>query len=108
LIYGSIVFPWSNNKGAGDKIISISNLKYVKIFFIVMSYVMLMFFMGVLRGITANFIPEMNIQGFFETVYWIMLSFLFPLIVIFLLIAFISFWNDKKISKLIKRGFEIE
>ena len=108
LVYGSIRFPWGNAKGQDNKILSINNLKYVKILFISLSYVMFMFLMGILRGITSNFIPELNIQGFFETIYTIMLSFLFPLIVISVIIAFISFFNDKRILKMFKRGFEPE
>lgn len=104
MIVGAVRFPWKNNRGNEGEIISINNFKYVKILFIALSYVALMFIFGLLRGITAFYIPEIGVDKLFNWVYWLMLSFLWPLIIIFFVIGIVNYLTDKKLMKALARG----
>lgn len=104
----SIKIPWSHQRNEDGEVIGINDLRYLKMFLVVSTYIMLMFVSGLLRSITANFIPEIGVSLFFEWVFWIMLSFMYPLIIISFIVGIILFLNNKKLQKAISRGFPIK
>lgn len=104
VFYWAIKLPYRNTRTDEGMILEINDMKYVKIFLICMSYIIGWFLAGLLRGVTANYIPDIGVYKFFGWVYAILLAFMWPLIVASLLLALISFLNDKKIHDAILRG----
>ena len=107
-LYYSIKIPWQHQRNEEGEVIGINDLRYVKMFLVVITYIILMFISGLLRSITANFIPELGVSGFFEWIFWIMLSCLWPLVIISFVVGIILFLNSKKLQKAIQRGFPIK
>lgn len=107
-LYYAVKIPWKHQRDDEGQVIGINDLRYLKLFLIPISYLILMFILGLLRSITANFIPELGVSGFFEWTYWIMLSFMYPLIIIAFLVGIITFLNNKKLQRAIQRGLPIK
>lgn len=107
-IYFSIRIPWRNSRDEEGTVISVNYLKYLKLFLIVMSYIFLMFLFGLSQSIFNNYLFETGVGGFFEVMYWIMLSFLWPGIVLSFIFMVIVFLEDRKIKEAIERGFPLE
>jgi len=107
-LYYAVKIPWKHQRNEDGEVIGINDLRYVKLFLIVGCYLILMFVSGLLRSITANFIPELGVSGFFEWIFWIMLSLMYPIIVCSLILGLIIFINNKKLQKAIQRGLPIQ
>jgi len=107
-LLGAIKIPWSNPRGEDDKIIGINELKYVKLFLIVMSYIVFLLIMAMLRGILFNYIYDIYVYKFFNWAYWILMSGMYPIIVVSLILALIHLLTDKKIRNDIERGLSFE
>ena len=107
-LYGAIKLPYRNPRDEDDYIIGMNDLKYVKIFLMAMSYMILLFIFGMLRGITYNFLYDLGIHKFFYWGYSIMLSFLWPIIVLGFLFALILFVRDRKVLSALERGLPIQ
>lgn len=99
MLYGAISIPWENPRNDEDEVVGINYKKYAKIILIVFSYISLLFIFGLLRGVSYNFTPEVGVYRFFEWGYWILLSCLYPGIVLAFILGFIRFIYDKKIQK---------
>lgn len=107
-LYYAIKIQWQHQKDEEGYVIGINDLRWVKIFCIVICYLVLMSIMGLMRGITANFVPEIGVSGLFEWLYWIMLAGVFPIIVCGFTFALINFLNNKKIQRALRRGIQIQ
>lgn len=108
-LYGSIVIPFKNGRGSGGELISVNDMKYLKIFLIIMSYVVLVMFFGLSRSIFANYIYEAGVDTFFTWGFWILFSLMFPIIVVAIIVSFILFIEDLKLKEILKRGLpEVE
>lgn len=105
--FGAVHFPFGNNRDYDGAIISINDFKYVKVFLICITYVMLLFIVGLLRGITYSYLWDLGVYKFFNWIYWILFSFLWPLMICMFLFSLILFINDKKINKALRRGLPI-
>jgi len=106
-LYYAVKIPYKNQRDEEGFLISVNDLKYVKIFLIGGCYLLLLLISGLLRGITSNFIPEIGVAGLFEWIFWILLSFMYPIIVCGLIFALIIFLNDRKLTKALERGIPI-
>ena len=106
-LFYAVKLQWKNERDEEGYVIGVNELKYLKLFLIVMSYISLMFVSGLLRSVTANFIPELGVDRFFEWVFWIMLSFMYPLIVCSLIFALVIFLSNKKFQKALEHGLPI-
>jgi len=107
MLYGAVKIKWRSPRDNEGKIVSINDLKYLKIFLWVMSYIVLMWIFALLRQITADFLYLNSASLFFEWAYWIMLSFLWPGIVVALLAVVVNFLTDKKLKRKLMRGIPI-
>lgn len=107
VLYFSIKIPFGNYKrGDDDQVIGVNDLKWVKVFLICMSYILLMFIFGIMRSITANFLSLDNASGVFNWMYWIMLSFLWPIIVVSFILIIIYAVDGKRMRKILARGVQ--
>jgi len=106
-LFGAIKLKWRPERGGDGTIIGVNDLKYLKVLLYVASYLLLMFIFGVMRGITANFLFMTGFSGLFKLMYWMMLSFLFPLMVMAIVFAIIAYLKDLKIKESIFRNVPI-
>lgn len=107
-LYWAIVIPYNNPSNSEGQIIGVNQLKYLKVICIALSYVELMFIFGIMKGTISNYLYWYDVSGFFNWGYWILLSCLWPVIVISLLIALINFVTDRKIQASVLRGINYE
>jgi len=103
LSYGAIAIPFKDVRNEEGKVVSVNDLKYFKVFFMVLSYIMLMWIFGILYSITSTFLILNGIEKFFYYLFIIMLSFLWPAIVLSLIICLILFIDGKKMRKRLLR-----
>jgi len=101
---GAIKIPFNNHRDSSGKIISVNDLKYVKIFLMVISYILLLFIFGITKSIMENFLFLDNASKVFSWLYWIMWSFMWPIIVLSLLLTLVYFLQGLKIKTSLERG----
>lgn len=102
-LYFSVTIPFSNGRDNG-KLVSINKLKYLKLLFIGTTYALLLLIVGIANGITRNLIGLTQISVIFNWIYWILLSGLFPAIVLIFIGMIIFQVEDKILAKKLKRG----
>lgn len=103
-LYGAIKLPFSNARNEEGRIIGMNELKYLKIFLFVVSYISLMFIIGLLRGVTYNYLNDLGVYRFFNWLFWIMFTLMFPIMVVSMFVALTNFIQDKKINEALQRG----
>ena len=103
-IYGSFKIPWRNTRDDSGKVVSVNDLKWLKLFLMVFSYLTFMFIMAMTYNITENFIYLGNVSSYFHYVYLILLTFFFPIMVLLPWVVLYVVFQDKKVKKLIERG----
>lgn len=103
-IYGSFKIKWRNDVDETGKVVSINDLKWLKLFLMVFSYLTFMFIMVMTYNITENFIYLGNVSSYFYYVYLISLSVFFPIMVLMPWVVLYIVFQDKKVKKLIQRG----
>ncbi len=104
VVFWSIKIPFRNNKNDSGQLISINDFKYLKIFFIALSYILLMWTIGILRSLSANYLLLSGAGKIFNYLFWIMFSFLWPLMIFALVVGIVVWFDDKKLNKKLKRG----
>lgn len=103
-LYGSIRIPFKNQRGDDGKIVSINDMKYLKVCCMVGSYLMLMSIFGIMRQITANYLFLSAANKIFHWMFFFMLSFTFPIIVLSLILILVMFIDNNKIKNALIRG----
>ena len=103
-LWGSLTIQWGHMRNADETIVSVNDWRFAKIFLIAMTYVLLTFIFGVVFKITSNFLFLDTASAMFEWMYWVMLSLMYPLIVLVFIISFVIFLNKKKMRDALERG----
>jgi hypothetical protein len=104
-LYASIVTPFKNGRDEHGKIISVNNLKWVKVGFIAITYFMLLFIVGLADGIFRNFLSVVGVNMFFNWLYYILLSLMYPLFVLGVVLMFVIYIVDYVAKKKLKRKY---
>lgn len=106
--YGAIIMPWKNIRNEEDKVISINDLKYLKIVLWVIAYLEMLFVVLIVKNIAYGIELFNASYQFFNIVFWFMLILLlpfFPLLVWFTILTWIT---DKKVQENLSRGLRTE
>ena len=82
-------------------------MKYLKIFLMVISYILLMFIFGIVRSITANYLSINGAYRLFNFLFFLMFSFMYPLFVTSLILTVVMYLSSKKLQKALERGVPI-
>jgi len=106
-IFGAIKIPFKNTRADNGQIVSVNDLKYLKVVCIVFSYLILMAIFGILRQITANYLFLNQAHKTFQWLYWFLLSFTLPIIIVSVILMIVMFFENKKIKKALFRGVPI-
>ena len=102
-MYGAGKIRWKHKKSDEGKILTINNFRYVKILLYSLAYFELMF----LFGLSYKLCREADIDGFmqfFNFVYQIFQALIYPLMIFLIIIIFVTWINNKKLSKRLKLG----
>ena len=104
-LFGAIRIPFRDTTSPENGlIVSVNDMKYLKVILIVFTYILLMFFFGVTRSITANFLFLNGAHRVFNLLYNILFAFVWPLIVLSLLFTILLYVESKKIKNALARG----
>lgn len=103
-IYGAVKIPWKNRRNDEGKVISINDLKWVKLGLMVFAYLEFLYLIAMTNQITENFMYSDNASYFFNTVYTFLLIIFYCIIVILPWIVLFMVIADKKTKKLLERG----
>ncbi|KKN27024.1 hypothetical protein LCGC14_0868750 [marine sediment metagenome] len=104
-LYGAYKVRWKHLRNDENKIITINDFRYVKVFLFAIAYSELMF----LFGLSYKFFREANIEGFpefFNFIYQLFLNLMYPLIVFLIIVVFVIWINNKKLSKNLNLGLD--
>lgn len=102
-LWGAIKIPFKNTRDERGNIVSINDLKWVKIILWYMAFLTAIFLMFMAKTITG--LLEIQLAtGFFGFLYWFLISILIPITILTPIVMIISFFNDKKLKELIIRG----
>jgi hypothetical protein len=106
-LFGGIFIPYSNNYDAG-KLLSINDLKYLKIFLLGVSYFLIWAISGILLSVTYNYLNMDGISSIFKLVFNL-LGMMLPIVIIVVISTIlINLFSDKKLAKTLNRTFSLK
>ena len=103
-MWGSIVLPFKNKRGALGEIVDVGFLKYFKIMLIFLTYALLVWVINLLLTLSNSFILLSQYVGFFTMVFVILRSLIWPLFVLMWIAFIVMGWRDLQLVKLLTRG----
>ena len=102
----AIKLPWNNATDEEGNIISVNDLKYLKLALWWATYVLLIAIFYLAWNLTYGYLQFQGAANIIYSVYWILISFFYPITVCALLVALIRFVYDKRIKKAIDSGLQ--
>ena len=106
-LYFAISIPWANQTRSDGSILAIDYKKYLKFVMAFVSYLILMFFMFIGKGMSYSFLDSTELYGFFNIASSIMVIAIAPVLIVSVVFLIFSILTDKKISRAIERGIPI-
>jgi len=106
-LFGSLKIKWKHHRNEEGKIISLNELKYVKLVLIAVTYLLSIWISFLVMGISRNYLYIDAITNLFNAIFWILLSGFFPIFTVTLVVFVVNFVNDKKLHKALMRGIPV-
>jgi hypothetical protein len=103
-VYGSFKLPWRDIINDEGMIMSKNDLKWVKLFCMVGTYLTFLFITAIVYTLSDNFLYWGNASGYAESVYRVTLAFLYPIMILLPWVVIYLIFQEKKVKKLIERG----
>lgn len=103
-LYGAIKIPWKHTTNTEGKIIGINDLKYMKIILWTFTYMVALFGLGITNAIMNNFLFWTGASIVFNWLYWILFSFLFPVMVFSIVMVIITILTNLKFKSAFERN----
>lgn len=107
-LFGAIKIPFKNYRNEDARVVSMNDLKFVKIFLWFITYLTAIWITALATSLTKNFLFFNGAYNFFNLFYWILISFMWPIIVCFFLFSLIIFLNDQKFRVAINNGLPLK
>jgi len=104
--YFAIVTPYSNEINKSGMVIKVTKLKYVKLFFISLSYIIFIWFLNVLIGLSDNFVSLTLFFGFMSFLFQFLNFVAWPFIIFILVLSLFEIIRDANFNKNIKSLME--
>jgi len=104
---GAITIPFRNLRNDEEIIIGLNHLKYLKLFCIYISYLLFVWIMNLLVGLTNYYLDLGLALSMFAFIFRFLSRTLFPVFILTFAYAFILFIKDKNMKKLIDRGIKL-
>lgn len=105
-LYFGLKIPFKNNRNQEGKIVSINDFKFLKIFLLALSYIILLAIFWIGLNISEGFLFNPVTSIVFRIGYIFMYSLILPVFLISIFISFSVYFMDKKVKKRILRGIE--
>lgn len=86
-----------------DIIIKVNYKYHLKLLFIVLMYLTLMWINWLAWNITLGYLPIYGASQFFKAIYWIQLAFMLPIFVAYVIISVIVYLRQRKLEELISK-----
>ena len=106
-LFGAIKLPFRDTVDDQGLVVGINDLKYIKIFLWFMSYVTLTFIAFLVYNICFGFLNFPLLSSFFKFVFWLLISFMLPVLIVFMLVAIVNFLTGKKLKEALNRGIAL-
>lgn len=107
-IYWAYTIPWTHSRDGDGFIIKVNYKKHLKLFFICLSYLMILWISYVTWSITLGYLNFTPVPYFFRFIWRTMLAFMTPIFIAGGIIFFIIFLQDLKLEKAVNRGGPVE
>lgn len=105
--YGAVRFPFKNKRNEEGDLISINDLKYLKIAMFVFSYLEFLFIMSIAKNLAGGFLFNGGLYEFLNFIYTILLIGTLPLFPLLIFFTIMIWLNDKKMQDAIQRGLPV-
>ena len=106
-IWGAIIFPWKNQRNELDQVVSINDLKYLKVILWILVYLEVLFISLILSNLSSGYLASEGSYSFFNIVYNLLLIGMLPMFPLIIAFTIIIWLNDKKTQKNIARGIPV-
>ncbi len=100
--YFAIVTPYSNEVDGQGMVIRVTKLKYVKLLFIMLSYLLFIWFLNTLIGVSENFLSLTLFAGFVGFLFQSMNSLALPFGIFIIVLSFFEVIRDANLQNNIK------
>lgn len=97
-LYGAIKIPYANERTYDGTLIKVNFKRHIKIFLIVMCYLIVMWINYIAWNITLAYSPLLGASLFFRFVFRAMVSFAKPISIVYIIFFIISFISDLKLA----------
>lgn len=105
-LYGAITLKWGNPRASTGKVLEISDLKYLKVGLWFISYLLFIFILAIMKGVTGNFLVFNDAYRFFSVTFEISLRMIIPILLGSLGIIIFNVFADKKLYEDLSRFSE--
>ena len=103
-VVGAIKLPWKDSRTADGRLMSVSDLKYLKLLCGVIAYLILIWILALAEDISDAYLFLSGATNFFHVIGLIALSIFYALIILLPWFIIINIMQDKKTKDMIKRG----
>ncbi len=104
-LYGAMVIPFRDTVSPETlNVVSVNDMKYIKIVCILFSYILLLFIFGITKSIMENYLFINGAFRVFNFLYQFMFAFVVPLIILSIVFIIIFLVDGQKTRNAIKRG----
>jgi len=101
--YFMIAIPYSNEVALSGAVIQVTRLKYVKMFFFMLTWVLFVWFLNILIGLSNNFVALTMYYGFFGFMFENMTKLTLPIGIFLIVLGFFEIVRDANIQKNISK-----
>ncbi len=102
-LYFSLTIPYSNEINKGGMVIKVTKLKYVKLGFVMMNYLLLVWTLNLLIGVSNNYVNLGIFFGFFGFLFDTLNYLAWPFSIFILVLMFFEIFRDANIQENIKK-----
>ena len=110
LFFASLIvtmrLKWKHGRDEQNNIVSVNDLKWVKLLMGYLSYLILIWIFFLAYGVTKNFLFLDGAARFFYLVYVILISLALPILALTVVVVIVAFVEGKKMKDIIDRGLE--
>ena len=106
-LYFGIGIPWKYPRDANGSIVGVDYKKYLKIGLLFVSYLILIFFFAIGKGMSYAYLDSTEIYGFFNVGFSILIAVAFPVFILMAAFTIIGALADKKVQRAVERGVPI-
>jgi len=105
---GALFIPSGNERDEENKVISISDLKYVKMVLFAFSYLLFMWIIFMLMELSSNFMIGDTASRIFTMVFYTLFYSIVPLFLGFIIFWIMLKFQDKKFNEMLQRGIFVD